>query len=116
MPNVKNVNLVPVPYQIRINVIGPSNFSEMLKSKKERSNNYKVLSTNVECPTQPFESKTSQRQMNCNMTNFHSSIHRRGMSRQGTNHQHIPSSDHTGNRRVGNGEEEAELHNHSEVN
>ena len=48
------------------------------------------------------------------MTNhFHSSIHRRGMSRQSTNHQQIPSSDHMGNRRVGNGEEEAELHNPS---
>ena len=51
------------------------------------------------------------------MTNhFHSSIHRRGMSRQSTNHQQIQSSDHTGNRRVGYEEEEADLHNHSGVN
>ena len=42
-----------------------------------------------------------QRQRNGNTTiHSHSSIHRRGMSRQGTNHQQTPSSDHTGNHRV----------------
>ena len=32
------------------------------------------------------------------------------MSRQGTNHQQMPSSDHTGSRRVGYGDEESESH------
>ena len=46
----------------------------------------------------------------------HSSIHWRGKSKFSPNHQPIPSSDHTGNCRVAYEEEEAELHNHSEVN
>ena len=45
-----------------------------------------------------------------------SCIHHRGMSWHSTNHQQIQSSDHMRNRRVGYGDEETELHNHSLVN
>ena len=55
MPKHKNVNLGPGPNQIRIKVIGmlkvqvQATSPKCFRANKERSNNYKVLSTSVEC-------------------------------------------------------------------
>ena len=78
------------------------------RTKKRRSSNYKVLSTSVEwltylCSlhTEITHKSDNQRESNWNPTNhFPSSVHRRGMSRQGTNHQQTQSSDHPGHHRV----------------